>query len=263
MIWLGHAANRGAERLPIVRTVVATWRDSLSVLDSVVILFAAVVTVLFGLNYFSLGKWTSDARPHLLLLLNLGQFVGQPLVLSLLAISVHRSLLLGKGDTGLIRHYRRYFRFFGYVVAVLVLCQVPLVVIELGFTGAGGPIIPVIFLGIILLLAALGIIVRSLVMFPALAVDAPGARWSNALKDTKGHGLRMFMILMCTVMPLLLAAIVLSLLMEPVVAMPLSEFVALEIQSVGAAITTIVVAALASRLYTCYADRLGRPADLK
>ncbi|MCZ7642386.1 MAG: hypothetical protein M5U33_06165 [Pseudorhodoplanes sp.] len=48
---------------------------------------------------------------------------------------------------------------------------------------------------------------RVLILFPAIAVDAPGARWRNAYFDTKGHTWRVFGISVLTALPALLVAL--------------------------------------------------------
>jgi hypothetical protein len=216
-------------------------------------MFAIAVTCLLALKYAALTNWANYASPAVPLAV---LFLGQPLVITPLAISVHRQLLIGEDDLSLAQIYRRSLRFYGFVVLLLVLCQIPLLILEFGFAQDSGFLIT---LGAVLLVAALGIVVRSILLFPALAIDAPGASWGNALQDARRHSGRILLILMCTIAPLLISFTGLSWLLERVPNMPYWEFIALEIQALGVAITTIVVAAMASRLYTCYANHLGRP----
>jgi hypothetical protein len=247
---------RTLKKAPLVGTAAAAWRDVFLVIDNVALMFAIAVTCLLGLKYVALANWTSNASPAVPMVLNLVLFLGQPLVLTPLAILVHRQLLIGEDDLSLAQIYRRSLRFYGFVVLLLALCQIPLLTLEFGFAQGSGFLIT---LGAVLLVAALGIVVRSILLFPALAIDAPGASWSNALQDAKGHSGRILLILMCTIAPLLIGFTGLSWLLERAPNMPYWEFIALEIQVLGVAITTIVVAAMASRLYTYYANHLGRP----
>jgi hypothetical protein len=242
--------NKGS----IVGTAAAAWRDVFLVIDNVALLFAVAVTSLLGLKYMALANWTTS--PAIAMLLSLILILGQPLVLTPLAISVHRQLLIGEDDWSMAQIYRRSLRFYGFVVLLLVLCQIPLLTLEFGFAQASGFLIA---LGAVLLVAALGIVVRSILLFPALAIDAPGASWITAFHDTRGHSGRILLILVCTVAPLLIFFTGLAWLLERTPNMPYWEFIALEAQALGVTITTIVVAAMASRLYTCYANHLGRP----
>jgi hypothetical protein len=247
---------RTLKKAPLVGTAAAAWRDVFLVIDNVALLFAVAVTCLLGLKYMALANWTSNTSPPIPMLMNLILFLGQPLVLTPLAIAVDRQLLIGENDWSLAQTYRQSFRFYGFVVLLLVLCQIPLLILEFGFAHGSGFLI---LLGAILLVAALGIVVRSILLFPALAIDAPGASWSHALQDAKGHSGRILLILVCTVAPLLIFFTGLAWLLERAPNMPYWEFIALEAQALGVTITTIVVAAMASRLYTCYANHLGRP----
>jgi hypothetical protein len=250
--WVMRTLNKA----PLVGTAAAAWRDLFLVIDNVALSFAVAVTCLLGLKYMALANWTSNTSPVIPMLLNLILFLGQPLVLTPLAISVHRQLLIGENGLSLAETYRRSLRFYGFVVLLLILCQIPLLILEFGFAQASGFLVA---LGAVLFLAALGIVVRSILLFPALAVDSPGASWSNALQDTQGHSGRILLILVCTIAPLLIGFTGLSLLLERMPNMPYWEFIALEAQVLGVTITTILIAALASRLYTCYSNHLGRP----
>jgi len=250
--------DRKVKGIPILTTVVDSWRDSLLVIEDVGILLAVVVTLLLGLNY--VGTAQELDSPNYLMLRMLGLFLGQPFVLTGLAIAVHRNLLLQRPDISFLADYRQYLQFFGYVVILLGLCQVPLVLLDFDLSnqtvtlGTG--------IAILLLLGILAVIARIMIFFPALAIHAPGARLGNALKDSQGHGIRILLILVCTLMPLVAFAAMAFRFLENIQAAPFGEFLALETRALGAALATTVVAATASRLYSYYAHSLGRPAAL-
>ncbi len=62
----------------------------------------------------------------------------------------------------------------------------------------------VALLGLVVLalfIAVVIVTVRRVILFPAIAVDAPGATWSNARHDTKGSSWRVAFIFVCAALP--------------------------------------------------------------
>ena len=57
------------------------------------------------------------------------------------------------------------------------------------------------FVELALFITILIVTVRRVILFPAIAVDAPGATWSNARRDTKGSSWRVAFILFCVAVP--------------------------------------------------------------
>jgi hypothetical protein len=94
------------------------------------------------------------------------------------------------------------------------------------------------------------LLVRTALLFPALALDAPGASWRNSMLDTRGHSWEVFFNLLFAYLPLLLPTIASFYLPATFVIM----------NSLLATITVCVLAAVASRLYLARANKLGLPA---
>jgi hypothetical protein len=247
------------KQIPILRTAVASWCDALRAIEDVGVLFAVVVTVLLGLNYVGVAHW-GDSSPISPMVGLLTLFLGQPFVLTALAIAVHRTLLLQRTDIGFFADYPRYLRYFGWVVLLLGLCQVPLLLLDFALSkevlsvGTG--------ISILLLVGMIAVFARILIFFPALAIHAPGARIGNALRDSRRLGGRIMVIMICTLMPLLAVGAIVIDFLEDIQSGPFGTFLTLETRALGAAVATTVVAATASRLYSSYADSLGWPANL-
>ena len=51
------------------------------------------------------------------------------------------------------------------------------------------------------------VVVRRAILFPAIAIDAPGATWSNARRDTKGSSWRVAFIFVCVALPAVVISI--------------------------------------------------------
>jgi hypothetical protein len=245
--------------ISILRLVLDSWRDSLRAIEDVGVLIAVVATILLGLNYVGAPNELDSSSAAYPMLWALSLFLGQALVLSGLAISVHRTLLLGKTDVRLLADYRQYLRFYGYVVFFLGLCQVPLVLLD--FDLSNQTVTWRTGIAILLSIGTLALLARMLIFFPALAIHAPGARIGKAFRDSQGHGRRILLILICTLMPLVAVGGMALRFLENVRLGSFGEFFALETRALGTAMATTVVAATASRLYRHYADSLGRPAD--
>jgi hypothetical protein len=62
----------------------------------------------------------------------------------------------------------------------------------------------------ILLIAATIISLRLIILFPAIAVDAPGATWRNAIADTAGNAWRILFISLIAALPIIVTAIVVA-----------------------------------------------------
>ena len=63
------------------------------------------------------------------------------------------------------------------------------------------------FIFFVLLVIATIASLRLLIVFPAIAVDARGADWRNAMADTKGHTWRVFFTVLATTLPALVITV--------------------------------------------------------
>ena len=118
-------------------------------------------------------------------------------------IAVHRFVLLDETQAHYLveRRNPRTLRFFGAWIALLLVVATP-GPIALSGLAAVQPfdwwvwmlILPLVVLPVLLSL-------RMTLLFPAIAVDAPGATWVNAYQDTKGHSLRICVVYVAAGIP--------------------------------------------------------------
>ena len=240
------------------------WRDALAARERMPNLFlvAGIAIAVLDIIYFGLIVVGLFVGPGLIsLIIGLIYAAVRGFLLTPLAIGVHRFLLLNESHDGyrLDTQDPRFMKFFTFLAGLWVVMLIPRLVGDL-FSSPMGPTFAGGLITLILAVAAVVILVRNVILFPAVAVDAPGADWRNAMADTKGHSWRVFFILLCVVVPLgILAGILLTIFFViPFIGWIIGV-------AIGAAFTVFIVAAAAaaaSRLYAAYANQLGRPPGL-
>ncbi len=109
------------------------------------------------------------------------------------------------------------------------------------------------------LIAILIFTVRVIVLLPAVATDAPGATWQNAFADTKGHFWFILGTLTIAVLPLLFGIVVLLGILTLVKVKVLAGLLMLAVLICGVVATTVLSAAVASRVYLAFGNRLNQP----
>ncbi|HEV3043866.1 MAG TPA: hypothetical protein VGY52_08350 [Roseiarcus sp.] len=246
----------GAQTSSVFDAAMTAWRDALAARERMPTLFwtaiaiAAVLSFLFFGLAFLLGPGFLSSLVILLLSIAQGFF------LTPLAIAVHRFVLLGEVNDSynLDTQSPRFQKFFTFLAGISLIEAIPSFVRELlwGFLGA--------ILALILAIAVAVIVTRNVILFPAVAVDAAGADWRNAMGDTEGHSWRVFFILLCISLPIAIVGVILIAIFAFI---PLIGWIIAA--AIRGAITVAIVAsfaAAASRLYSQYANKLGRPATL-
>ncbi len=164
-------------------------------------------------------------------------------------LAVHRYIILGEVTSGyaLAIEQRRFQRFF---LCTLVLYAIWLLPSVPGFFGHSG--VTVVAMLIVSLVCTF-VSTRLIILFPAIAVDAPGTSFGNAFDDTKGYFWRIFGILVVATLPIVVAAIAIGLWLGPLSA-------ATKLMSAVMNMPTMALGiAIASRLYLGLSDRLGQP----
>ena len=248
----------------IIGAAMAAWQDALAARQRMPTLFvtAIVAIAVLDLVYFALIFLSPFAGPGLLaFVVGLIYAAAQGFLLTPLAIAVHRHLLLGevRDNYRLDTQDPRFMKFFTFLAGLAIVMFVPRLIGEL-FSGATGHSSFGALVSLILSIVAAVIFVRNVILFPAVAVDAPGADWRNAMADTKGHFWRVFFILLCAILP---PAIVVSIVLVIFFAIPLIGWLlAVALQAVFGVFVVAAAAAAASRLYVDYAQQLGRPLGL-
>ena len=237
--------------LPIIETAIQGWRDAASARERMPNLFWITLAILIalGILHALIGGYFS-------LVVSIILSLAQALALTPLAIAVHRYVLLGEardaydfapGDP-------RFQKFFLFTVALEILGAIPQVIALLFLA-----IAPFLYslVALVLSIVTTIIAVRTVMLFPSIAVDASGADWRNAMADAKGHSWRIFFVLVCVVLPASVLAVI-------VVALCSWSFLlsSVVLALIVPAITVFAVAAAVSRLFAAYANQLGRPASL-
>jgi len=185
--------------------------------------------------------------------------IAEAAALTPLAIAVHRFVLLGEARDGYDFAFSdpRFQKFLTYIIALEVLRELPHIV-AFPFVFVAGFLHSLVLL--VLAIIATIISVRCMILFAAIAVDAPGADWRNAIADSKGHSWRIFLVLLCTIAPaIIVMAIVMAILGFSLLTAALAFAVILPAIVVA---LTAAIAAVVSRLFAAYSSQLGRPGNL-
>lgn len=172
-------------------------------------------------------------------------------------IAVHRYIVLGE----ITQHYMlaprslRFQLFFGWLASVLVMTAIvgalPKV---LGFSNPASQIVVVVAA-----FAVLALVTRMTILFPAIAVDAPGATWRNAVNDSKGHGWFIFFLLLVAMLPTGIAFALAGVTSVLVLGPMLGRVVLLLLASGVAVVWVTLAVVISSRLYLELGDRLKQP----
>lgn len=254
--------------LSIIGTAMAAWRKSLGAFSDMVLLFFCTMVALIPVNILStelLDELIANPGAPILLLAELGICALQAVAVTPLAIAVHRYVLLGEvfqNDSQLIDN-SRYVQFAAYAFGYNVIIEIPLILAF--FSNSDEILFTLLLLALVLALLILVIKIglRTIILFPAIAVDAAGANWLNAMRDTTGHTWRVLLILGCVSAPLLsLVEAILVWSTEPSV----DRVVKTTLTILESGVITFWIACLAaaaSYIFLAYTNRLGRPPNLK
>jgi hypothetical protein len=238
--------------VPIIDTAVQGWRDAVAAREKMPTLFWVATAVMIGLG---LLHWLMGMSLIALIVFS----VARALALTPLAIAVHRFVLLDevRDAYDFAPSDPRFQKFFVYAIALVVLFGIPWLVADL-FGFVSGFLASIVRL--VLAVAAAIVLVRTVILFPAIAVDATGAEWRNAMADTEGHSWSVFLVLVCAIVPASVVSIVVVALFSA------SWLLSLVVQGfILPVITVFMVAAVAaavSRLFAAYANQLGRPTNV-
>lgn len=262
----GFTARPRTHLEPIVDSAITGWLDAFQAIGNMPVPAGVVflIMLVLGAGALLLGP-PPDATERRLgpELVGLALLSVQIFLVTPLAIAVHRFVLLGEVTDryALNPSDPRFRRFFGLGLIMATLSGAPrLVSAILGKQGldlATSTTVTLMFL--MLQIIAVIISVRTVILFPAIAIDAPGAAWRNAVRDTKGHSWQVFFIVAFAVLPaivFLTASFVLTKSAGP--ALPPKAIVVLA-GAIVEVLTVCALAAVASRLYRAFAASLGQP----
>ena len=229
---------------------------------------------LFAFLVLSVGSFAALVVPRVMTYDPAGQavvrlaiLIGLCFLLTPFFLAVQRFLLLGEETTryDFKPSSPRFQLFFGWLAVGVVLMSFPSTLSA--FAEAKGPVYyfgrppPDLDLMIVTVarIVVLVIITRLLVLFPAVAVDAPGAGWQNAFSDSRNH---IWFVLAVTFLPFIPIG------MLAVAVAPLFRFSPGSLTGMVAGlawfgamllVVSTLGAVIASRLYQVIGERLNTP----
>ena len=248
---------------PVIGTAVVAWQDAFRAIGAMpevasIALVLVLATSLAGFAIFP-NPYALVGSPWLPVI-SIVSGVVQAILLAPLAIAVHRFVILGETTNRypLEPASSRYLRFVGFAILVKILWQIPSAIqgfINPAFSSAFGIVAFVLSITVII------IVVRRAILFPAIAVDAPGATWSNAGLDTKGSSWRVVFIFVLTALPVSVIGVLLywPLLAPQEQPDTVSVLLFSGIGSVVGVAALCAFAAAASHIYRARADVMTRP----
>jgi hypothetical protein len=222
-----------------------SWADALAAIKQMPALILTASAALAAMEATVLlmfkpapDSWESEV-------LGFANAIAQGFVIAPVLIAVHRFVLLREiTPRYTFRPAGRYFRFAGYATVFEIILEAaqraPAAVAQLPIPEGAGVIVAAIIPFLILMFTAMCMVT----LFPAIAIEAPGASWSEASRESIRHFWRLLFTLVATflfgVVPLFCVMFLLSILM-PVLMIPFVILLPVFFSS--------VFAAMASRLY--------------
>jgi len=213
---LGPAAVE-KRRLPIVPMLMAAYRDSRRLLfplrTIVISAFLILLAISVVAEFVPQRFWDQELSGEALGLLQAAVWA---LLLTPIVIAIHRFVILGEVtpnynfDIG-----EPAFRlFFIWLFGLKVFSGLPFTLLgvlqALGFS----PLATAIPFAVVLVVVT-AVWLRLTILFPAIAVEAPGATARHASIDTKGQALRILAIFLLALIPWISAVIVIVMLLGP------------------------------------------------
>jgi hypothetical protein len=250
-----------ASRLPIVGAAVLAYEDLWRVFRAmprlVLYAFLIVLAVKVGEDTIPFRIWSGAVLGHILSFI-IG--IAQSFCLTPIMIAVHRFILLDEVARGYAVDVRQpsFLPFFGWLVALSLFGDL-IFVVQAAVTGL--PLLAEILIALIVTILVIAVWLRLAILFPAIAVRAPGATAGNAMADSKGYASDIFWLFFVALLPWTIVSIGITMILGPGVAHPGAPvaMVFLIVASIIHAATLILCVAIASRLFQGMADRLLRP----
>jgi hypothetical protein len=250
-------------RLSVTGAVATAYRDLRHALDAMRMLAVSalliILAVKIGESFVSADIWDD---PILGGIAGLVASAVQNLLLTPFMIAVHRFIIFYEETAGYILDptQPRFWAYFGWLMGLSLITSLAFSLYA-PLNAVGLPTIAATMLTIVLLAVVLILALRLSILFPAIAVDAPGTSAAQALADTKGHVFRIFAIFLLALLPFAALAIVITLLLGPGVMVPgtPAAMVDLLVSAVIQTLTIPLCVVIASRIFQALADRVSRP----
>jgi hypothetical protein len=191
--------------LPILLAAKTAYRDLLHVVLAMPVLSGCALLIVLAASVVDISVpqklW---ATPVLGDILSLLMDIARGFLLTPIMIAAHRYILLAEVTPGYVLDpgASEFQLFFGWLAALSVLSALSTGVYSFVLAAGVGLVISsaVFIIGAIVLVA---VTFRLSILFPAIAVGAPGATAKNAWADSERHGLRIFLIFLVGSVPLM------------------------------------------------------------
>ncbi|MEA2928406.1 MAG: hypothetical protein QOG38_834 [Hyphomicrobiales bacterium] len=235
---------------------VRAWRDTIEVLGALAtpasIVLAISIAFAFLQHFIAPAEKALQSGP---LLASFIIICGQAFLLTPYLIAIHRFIILGEATTRyeITASTHRFQLFFLWSMALSMFYWVPAFLIAAFFAKTDVLFLMATLLLLAFTIAALIITVRLIILFPAIAVDAPGATWANAMAHTKGNVWRILFISMVAALPAFAGMTVLLLIVPKT--WPLVSAI---LEGAMSVLLMTLAIAIASRLYEQLGDRVNR-----
>jgi hypothetical protein len=199
----------------IFRTAATAWADTFRMIGAMPLIFGIPLAIDFALSLVTLWLFPDPlalaaSGPVYPALLAVVSAILSAIFFAPLAIVTHRFVLLGETTSRypLDPFNARYVRFAGFAILFKLALVLPNTVMSLQSQISQGPLASAAFslVTVVLTVTIFIVTVRRVILFPAIAIDAPGATWSNARRDTKGSSWRVLFIFVLTALPELIVS---------------------------------------------------------
>jgi fumarate reductase subunit D len=247
--------------IPVIHTVGMAYRDAWRAARAIPSLVLVSVAVLLGLNLVQYTGLSEAVRDFPLTVFV--STVVTSLILTPLWIAMYRFLLIADAATDYAIDFKapRFVRFFAWTVA-LSLLWLPATLIEYVWSYDH----PVTWIVWCLSLLAYAIAaVRLVILFPAIATDAPAATLSNSLSDSRGHFLNVLLLYAAAAGTIVLAVLS-CFVIAAIVAIfglelegDLPDWVLAVLATVLLTLIPAVIVTVDARVFPVLADRVRRP----
>jgi len=195
---------------PIIGTALVAWEDTFRVIVAMPLIFGIALAIDFAVSLVTFAvipdplAFAAGGQLHVALL-TVVSAVLTAVLFAPLAIVTHRFVLLGETTNRypLDPFSARYVRFVGFAILFKLALVLPNTLMSLQSQISENPAATAVFTvaTFVLTIIVFIVTVRRIILFPAIAVDAPGATWSNARRDTKGISWRVAFIFVCAALP--------------------------------------------------------------
>jgi hypothetical protein len=239
-------------RLPIVRAVAVAYQDLLRTSQALgrLFLLALLIVLIIHVSHLVLphgGAATGLAIPI---------WVLRSLLLTPFLIAVHRFVLVDDiaGYYAIEPHNPRFWRFFVWSLVLTFLLLGPSLLLLSSALPLGLPATIAFICVTVSLIVAIIVCLRLAILFPAIAIDAPGATASNALADTRGFAVDIFLIYLLAALPIVAIDFVL-------LGLNLPTMIGTVIDGILDVIELVLLVVITSRVFQALGDRTLRPAS--